>query len=46
MRNYIIKNRGFCSVKKSLIKFNKIVNWSYAKMKKSSAKVNLTDDLG
>lgn len=44
MRYYIIKKPEFCSVKKSLIKINKIVNRSYAKMKKSSAKVNLTDD--
>lgn len=46
MRHYIIKKPEFCSVKKSLIKINKIVNRSYAKMKKSSAKVNLTDDFG
>ncbi len=29
-----------------LIKFTKIINGNYEKMKKSSAEVNLTDDSG
>lgn len=44
--HYITEKSYIRAVNKSLIKFNKIVNWSYAKMKKTSAKVNLTDDLG
>lgn len=42
--HYITEKSYIRPVNKSLIKFNKIINRSYANMKKSSAKVNLTDD--
>lgn len=42
--HYITEKSYIRAVNKSLIKFNKNINGSYAELKKSSAEVNLTDD--